>query len=75
MDLYKEILQLDIDSPTHLNNASKILQLKLLFHITEELRDLNRHLGDGIYIENEEEMEERIKKIVLSVQLDGENKK
>jgi hypothetical protein len=65
--LYKEILELNnYEYRDSMDDAAKILQLKVMFEIAKELRDLNRRLQDGIFIENPEEMQERIKKEVSS---------
>lgn len=68
-ELYKEILNVE-----HSDHYTKVLQLKVLFEIARELRDLNRRLQDGIYIEDPEEMTERIRNEVAN-QIASKNQK
>lgn len=62
--LYREILYLNQDSSPW---KFKVTELKLMFEIAKELRDLNRRLQDGIYMENPEEQQERISAQVLAI--------
>jgi hypothetical protein len=62
--LYSEIFNLDQDSDPF---EFKVAELKIMFEIAKELRDLNRRLQDGIYIENPEEQQERITAQVLAI--------
>lgn len=62
--LYREILYLNQDSSPW---EFKVTELKLMFEIAKELRDLNRRLQDGIYMENPEEQQERISAQVLAI--------
>ena len=62
--LYREVLDLDQDSQPY---RFKVTELKIMFEIAKELRDLNRRLQEGIYMENPEEQQERITAQVLSI--------
>lgn len=62
--LYRDVLDLDEDSPAF---RFKIAELKIMFEIAKELRDLNRRLQDGVYMENPEEQQERITAQVLAI--------
>jgi hypothetical protein len=62
--LYREILNLDQDSSPW---QFKVTELKIMFEIAQELRDLNRRLQDGVYMENPEEQQERITAQVLAI--------
>jgi hypothetical protein len=62
--LYQEVLYLDQDSSPY---QFKVAELKIMFEIAKELRDLNRRLQEGIYMENPEEQQERITDQVLAI--------
>jgi hypothetical protein len=68
VEIYKEILDLDdYEDTENVIRDAKIIQLKVLFEIAKELRDLNRRLQDGVYMENPEEQQERITAQVLAI--------
>ena len=64
IDLYKEILNYN---PMETSSILKVTELKILFEIAKGLRDLNRRLQEGIYLENPEEQQERITSQVLAI--------
>jgi hypothetical protein len=65
--IFKDILDLDVHrGPLESDRVVEVIKLKILFEIANELRNLNRRLQDGIYFENTEELQERVKAEVIS---------